>query len=219
MPRLALLIIAPALLLCAGMAEAQFIRNGTLDANASGWKLFSSCGDVIWDDGAGNPAGSIRLNSCGQGDTDPTAAQSIDNLVAGATYTISVDVRLYADSSGDGTGKSFGIFLDNEPGNPLLLDEFLDDNWHTVTTTFVATSRTARIIFAAELDARTPGGPGQNTDVAYSIDNISVAGPVAPPLAAVSVPGLSDAALITLGLLLVTCAGTMIAMRKTRAAR
>ncbi|MEO6929943.1 MAG: hypothetical protein ABI190_12335, partial [Casimicrobiaceae bacterium] len=128
-----------------------------------------------------------------------TAAQTITDLVIGATYTVSVDVQLWSDSSGDGTGKSFGIFLDAEPGNPLVLNEFLDDNWHTVTTTFTATSRTATLIFAAELDARTPGGPGQNTDVAYAIDNISVSGPVAPP---VPVPTMSDFMLVVLGLLL-----------------
>ena len=66
------------------------------------------------------------------------------------------------------------MFLDNEPANPLLLTEFLDGNWHTVRVNFTATSTSATIIFAGELDARTPGGPGITTDVAYFIDNISV---------------------------------------------
>ncbi|MEP7062777.1 MAG: hypothetical protein ABI881_10285 [Betaproteobacteria bacterium] len=213
MRNVARLVIATALLFCMGTAGAQFIRNGTLDTNANGWNLSSSCGDAVWDGGAGNPPGAIRLNSCGQGDSDPTAAQTISNLVIGATYTVSVDVQLFADSSGDGTGKSFGIFLNNAPGNPLALNEFLDNSWHTVTTSFTATSGSATLFFAAELDARTPGGPGLNTDVAYNIDNIVVSGPVAAP---VTVPVMSNSALVMVALLLAACAGVIIRARQKR---
>jgi hypothetical protein len=207
MRNIARLAIGVVLLSCMGTAGAQFIRNGTLESNANGWNLSSSCGDAVWDGGAGNPAGAIRLNSCGQGDSDPTAAQTISNLVIGASYTVSVDVHLFTDSSGEGTGKSFGIFLNDAPGNPLVLNEFLDNSWHTVTTTFIATSGTARLFFAGELDARTPGGPGQDTDVAYYIDNVVVSGPVALP---VNVPATSYPALLVLTLLLAACAAATI---------
>lgn len=209
----ATLVIASALLLGAGTAGAQFIRNGTLNANANGWSLSSTCGDAVWDGSVGNPPGAIRLNSCGQGDSDPTAAQTISNLVIGATYTVSVDVQLFTDSSGDGTGKSFGIFLNDEPGNPLILGEFLDSNWHTVTTTFTATSTTATLFIAAELDARTPGGPGQNTDVAYNIDNISVSGPVG---LAASIPTLSGPMLAALAMLILAVCGIIIRTQRRR---
>jgi uncharacterized repeat protein (TIGR01451 family) len=80
---------------------------------------------------------------------------------------------LHVNASG-ANGKSFGIFVDNEPGNPIFLGEFLDGAWHTVTASFVATSASHTIIFAAELDARTAGVAG-SSDVSYYIDNVSLA--------------------------------------------
>jgi len=196
MRRFSFLVTAAVLLLCTAPLHAQLVTNGTLTANANGWTLVSSCADAVWDGTTGNPQGSIRLNSCGQADSDPTAAQTIGGLVVGATYTIKVDVHLHADLGG-GTGKSFGIFLDTEPGNPLLLTEFLDGGWHTVTTSFTAGSTSATIIFAGELDARTPGGPGSTTDVSYFIDNISVS-----RSGTTAVPTMSERALFALGILL-----------------
>jgi hypothetical protein len=206
-----LLATVAVLLLSSPPVHAEFITNGTLNTDASGWTLGGGCGDEVWDGSAGNPPGSIRLNACGESNSDPTASQTISGLVPGTTYTVSVDVHLHVSSSGGGTGKSFGIFLNSEPGNPLLLTEFLDSNWHTVTTTFVAAASSATIIFAGELDARTPGGPGLTTDVSYYIDNISVTGQVNIP----SIPTLSEWALLALGLVLAACA--VIAMRRHRA--
>jgi hypothetical protein len=76
---------------------------------------------------------------------------------------------------------------------------FLDNSWHTVTTTFTAASSSATIIFAGELDARTPGGPGSTTDVSYYIDNISVTGSSPVP----AVPAPSTVLLLITGLLAV----------------
>jgi hypothetical protein len=188
-----------ALLLCTAPLHAQSFTNGTLNTDASGWTLLGGCVPSAWDGPTGNPPGSILMNSCGEPASDPTAAQTITGLVVGATYTISVDVHLHVAASGAGTGKSFGIFLNTQPGNPLLLTEFLDGNWHTVTTTFTAASTSATIIFAGELDARTPGGPGSTTDISYYIDNISL---VAPAAALVAVPTLSEQALLFLVILL-----------------
>ena len=210
---LARLAIGAALLFCVGTAGAQIITNGTFDSNASGWQLLSSCGDAVWDGGVGNPAGGVRLNSCGQGDSDPRAAQTMHNLVVGAVYNVSVDVQLFTDSSGDGTGKSFGIFLNAQPGNPLVLAEYLDGSWHTLTTTFTATATDMTLVFAAELDARTPGGPGQNTDVAYNIDNVVVTGPTTTP---VFVPTMSNLALGMMALLLAACAFVTFGVRRNR---
>jgi hypothetical protein len=213
MRRISLLLASAVLALCAGPLHAQFITNGTLDVDASGWTLGGGCGDEAWDGSNGNPPGSIRLNACGEPDSDPAASQTITGLTVGARYTIQVDVRLFANSSGGGTGKSFGVFLNNEPANPLLLTEFLDGNWHTVRASFTATSTSVTIIFAGELDARTPGGPGITTDVAYFIDNISVTQVVAPG----AIPTLSEHALLLLGVLLAVCAALML--RKRRAVR
>jgi hypothetical protein len=190
-----LLVTVVASLLCAAPLHAQLITNGALNANASGWTLGGGCGDEVWDGSVGNPSGSIRLNACGEATSDPTASQTINGLVVGTVYTISVDVHLHVNLSG-GTGKSFGIFLNSAPSTPLLLTEFLDNSWHTVTTTFTASSNSATIIFAGELDARTPGGPGSTTDVSYYIDNISVTG-ASPP----GVPAPSSVLLVLTGLL------------------
>ena len=209
MDRNVIAAMATAMLLCAVPLHAQSFTNGTLDTNAAGWTLAGGCLDEAWDGANGNPPGSIRLNACGESDSDPTAAQTINGLVVGATYTISVDVRLHVAASGAGTGKSFGIFLNTQPGNPLLLTEFLDGNWHTVTTTFTAASTSATIIFAAELDARTPGGPGSTTDVSYYIDNIVLG---APKAASVAVPTMSEMALLLLAILL--AAGAVPTLRR-----
>ena len=213
MRRISLLLASAALALCAGPLHAQFITNGTLDFNASGWNLGGGCGDEAWDGANGNPPGAIRLNACGESDSDPAASQTITGLTVGASYTIQADVQLFANSSGGGTGRSFGVFLNNEPANPLLLTEFLDGNWHTVRVNFTATSTSATIILAGELDARTPGGPGITTDVAYFIDNISVA----QVASGGAIPTLSDQGLLVLGVMLAACAG--LVLRKRRAAR
>jgi hypothetical protein len=206
-------LTAVGLLLCAASLHAQLVTNGTLNANANGWSLGGGCGDEFWDGANGDPPGSIRLNACGESDSDPAAAQTINGLVVGEIYKVKVDVHLHVNSSGGGTGRSFGIFLNAEPGNPLLLTEFLDGNWHTVSAKFTASSTSATIIFAGELDARTPGGPGTTTDVSYFIDNISV---VPSASAATAVPTMSEYALLGLGALLATCAALVLRKRYVR---
>jgi hypothetical protein len=212
MARYSLMLAAAMLALCAGPLRAQSFFNGTLDSNANGWTLGGGCGDEMWDGANGNPPGSIRLNACGESDSDPTASQTITGLVVGATYIVKVDVHLHANSSGGGTGKSFGIFLNAEPANPILLTEFLDGNWHTVTVPFTATATSATIIFAGELDARTPGGPGASTDVSYFIDNISL---IPPAAVASNIPTTSQQALLALGVVLAACAAVVLRKRRT----
>jgi hypothetical protein len=209
MRRISLLLASAALALCAGPLHAQFITNGTFDFNASGWNLGGGCGDEAWDGANGNPPGAIRLNACGESDSDPAASQTITGLTVGASYTIQADVQLFANSSGGGTGRSFGVFLNNEPANPLLLTEFLDGSWHTVRVNFTATSTSATIILAGELDARTPGGPGITTDVAYFIDNISVT----QVASGGAIPTLSEQGLLVLGIMLAACAGLILRKR------
>lgn len=213
MRRISLLLASAVMALCAGPLHAQFITNGTLDVDASGWTLGGGCGDEQWDAANGNPPGSIRLNACGEANSDPAASQTISGLTVGASYSIQVDVHLHVPASGSGTGRSFGVFLDSEPGNPLLLTEFLDGNWHTVRVNFTAASTSATIIFAGELDARTPGGPGATTDVSYFIDNISVTQNVAGG----AIPTLSEQALLALGIVLAAAAA--LVLRKRRAVR
>jgi hypothetical protein len=210
MRQISLLLVSAVMALAAGPLHAQFITNGTLNVDASGWSLGGGCGDEQWDGSAGNPPGAIRLNACGEPDSDPTASQTVSGLTVGATYTIKADVRLHVSSSGGGTGRSFGIFLNSEPGNPLLLTEFLDSGWHPVSVNFTAASTSATIILAGELDARTPGGPGSTTDVSYFIDNISVTQVVGVG----AIPTLSGQALLALGIVLAICAAMILRRRR-----
>jgi len=214
MNRCSLALTAVLLLGAAPIHAQNLVTNGTFNTDASGWTLGGAgCTTAAWDGGTGNPPGSVLLNECGESDSDPFASQTISGLTPGASYAITVDVLLQVNIGG-GTGKSFGIFLDSEPANPLLLTEFLDGNWHTVTVKFVATSTSHTIIFASELDARTPGGPGVTTDVSYFIDNVSLA--PSGVIATNTVPAMSDPALIVLGVLLAACAAWVLRRRHTR---
>jgi hypothetical protein len=214
MNRFSLALTAVLLLGAAPLHAQNLVTNGTFNTDASGWTLGGAgCTPASFTGGTGNPPGSVLLNECGESDSDPFASQTISGLTPGASYAITVDVLLETNIGG-GTGKTFGIFLDSEPANPLLLTEFLDGNWHTVTVKFVATSTSHTIIFASELDARTPGGPGVTTDVSYFIDNVSLV--PSGVIATNTVPAMSDPALILLGILLAGCAAWVLRGRPTR---
>jgi uncharacterized repeat protein (TIGR01451 family) len=152
-------------------ATDNLASNGSFDTDATGWSLSSACNDSRWVASAGNAPGVVQLNECGQFDSDPTAKQTLGGLTPGETYRISVDVLLHTDISANRT--SFGIFIDTEPGNPIFLGEFIDGTWQTATAIFTATSSIHTLIFAAELDTRTPGVVA-NSDVSYYIDNVSL---------------------------------------------
>jgi RHS repeat-associated protein/uncharacterized repeat protein (TIGR01451 family) len=151
------------------------VTNGTFNTSANGWALGGGCGDEHWISNVGNPPGSVQLNACGESNSDPLASQVVSGLTPGQTYAISVDVRLHVNGSGGApNGKSFGIFIDSEPSNPIFLGEYLDNTWHAVSSNFTATQSSHTLILAGELDARTPGVSG-NSDVSYYIDNVSLA--------------------------------------------
>jgi hypothetical protein len=171
----------------------NLFTNGSFTSNATGWTIISSgcvtsslnpggAGDAGGGNGYGyqthfgDPAGSYGLNECGTSGTDPALGQTVTGLTIGDEYEVDVDINNQSGfATGYGTGRSFGIFLNAEPADPIGFGEAPPDgNWHLVTADFVATSTTATIIFAAELDARTPGGPGHATDVAEMIDNASL---------------------------------------------
>ena len=176
-----------AALLCASAAmsaQANLITNGTFDTQPNGadWVLSNSCVgsyyNYMWTTfNAGSGHGSyIRLNECGNAGSNPTASQTVSGLTVGARYEVKWDLMLYETGSNFGTGKSFGLFLGSDAtGQQLLLTELASlYAWQTFTASFIATSSTQTLTFAGELDARTPGGPGRTTDVAYGIDNVSL---------------------------------------------
>jgi len=193
-------------LACAGAAlsaQADLITNGSfaVTPTGNGWQLTNSCAGLdsyMWTNAHSDAAHGnyVRLNECGNATSNPTASQTVTGLTVGASYQVQWDMMLYENASGFGTGKSFGLFLGNDTtGQALLMTELGTlYAWQTFTASFVASSSTATLTFAGELDARTPGGPGRATDVAYGIDNVSlnVRNTVPEPasLALVAVAGL-----------------------------
>ncbi len=163
------------LVLLASPIRAELITNGTFSGSASGWTLAALLCPLAtaYDPLAGNPAGSARLNTCGESNGDSVASQLVTGLSAGLTYTLTWDVLLHFAGTFAGNGESFGVFLDNQPGSPIFLGEWLDDNWHAAQVSFVATNSSHTIYLASELDLRTPG-VAFNTDVSYYIDNVSL---------------------------------------------
>jgi uncharacterized protein (TIGR03437 family) len=146
--------------------------NGTFNTDASGWVLGGTgCTPAVYDSQTGFPSGSLLLKACGEPDSDPTAAQTVTGLTPGVTYQVSVDVLAVTTSSA--TGSSFGIYLDSQPSHPIFLGNFSSQNYYPtpVRATFTATSTSHTIIFAAEVDPRTPG-ISTATTTPYNIDNI-----------------------------------------------
>jgi hypothetical protein len=156
--------------------------NGGFNGNALGWTIVQAgcvgnisllpggIGDSGFSNGygylstVGNPAGSFGLNECGS-PNDPTIGQTITGLTIGDTYEVGIDIESYQPNSGFGGGHSFGIFIDAEPGHPILTTEFAPGAWHHVIADFTAQHTSAVVMFAAELNG---------TDVPYAIDNASI---------------------------------------------
>ena len=122
----------------------------------------------------GNPGQCVRLESDGESISDPTATQTVTNLTVGKRYRLSWDLALRINFGGAGTGRSFGVFLDQQTFNNALYEgEQLVTNYIRYSVTFVATNTTHTIIFAGELDGRSNGGVG-TTDVSYKLDNVDL---------------------------------------------
>ena len=164
-------------------ARADLISNGDFEYYSpfyavpnypitdGGWTFANHAG-VVAD--VGNPGKAARLESGGSGASDPTISQTITGLNVGTTYTVQWDLRLGVNYSGSGTGRSFGVFLDNQTyDDALYFGEHLSTSYVTQSVGFVASATSHTLIFAGELDSRTNGGLG-TTDVSYRIDNIQV---------------------------------------------
>jgi hypothetical protein len=188
-------LILIATLSVAGAAGATpLVVNGGFDSNLSGWNLGGGCANPAFRTD-GNGTGAVTLNSCGESYADPNVSQTIHGLVVGHTYSLTWDQMLDDNWGGTGgDGKSFAVFLGTDGGTALFTNEYLLKTWKSMSTTFVATSTSQLITFAAELDQRTTGVT-RTTDVSYALDNVALS-----DLSAASVPEPASVALLGLGL-------------------
>jgi hypothetical protein len=189
-------IVLIATLSVAGSAGATpLVVNGGFESNLNGWTVGGGCGPAAFRPVGNGAGGAVTLNSCGETNADPTVAQTIHGLVVGHTYSLSWDQMLDDNWGGSGGyGKSFAVFLGADGGNALLVNEYLVKSWKNMSTSFVATSTSQLITFAAELDVRT-AGVTHNTDVSYALDNVALA-----DLSASAVPEPASLTLLGLGL-------------------
>ena len=183
--------LAP-LILClviglANVGMANLIQNGdfencdtilstdTTTHSTGGW-IFAHYAGVNDSTGRylGNPGKFVRLEGNGLSTSDPTATQTVSNLTVGASYRLSWDLALRVTAGGSGTGRSFGVFLDQQSyTNALYIGERLSSAYTNCSVDFVATATTHSFIFAGELDNRSNGGVGI-TDVSYLLDNVDL---------------------------------------------
>jgi len=166
------------------MAGSMTITDGDFEAfdpafatppttlNLNDWTFSNFAG--IDTDTPGNPGRAVRLEAGGLATTDPTARQEITGLTIGVQYTLEWDWAMRINTSGAGNGPSFGVFLDSQSfANSLFLGTRLLSTYARDSATFVATSSSHLVIFAAELDDRSNGAG--TTDVSYRLDNVSFA--------------------------------------------
>jgi len=183
-------VLAMLVILMAGFtAHASSITNGTFDS-PSGWTSGpSECGQPggQWNPGLGDPGGAMVLNQCGSASINPEIYQTVTGLTVGDTYQLDWDYHLY-DNGNTTLLDTFGVFLNagssapSDSSTPIFLGSITNGDtynnlspstWVHGLTTFVATQDTNTIMFAGELDQRTPGVP-QRSDVSYIIDNIAL---------------------------------------------
>ncbi len=111
-------------------AQGNLIFNGGFDLNANGWTVTNSI--TGWRDLKGNPGGFLVLDAT-PSSLDPTAFQSIVNILPGTTYRVTGDYQYSIDRGGSNPADaSFRVAFDGvsvfEAVKPSSL-AFRDENW------------------------------------------------------------------------------------------
>jgi hypothetical protein len=148
---------------CLVVAQGNLIVNGGFDIDSSGWTLTNVAGNGGAGPGdKGNPGGMISLKSVTPSPaTDPTISQTVNSLTPGIVYVVSGDYENMTQIHGGLV--SFGVAIDSvlffQTSAPF------DFNWHTFSFDYTATSSSALLSIAAEMNG---------TSVYYGIDNIAM---------------------------------------------
>lgn len=176
------LAAAAAGLLLSGAASASLITNGMFDASLADWTPsgFGCSTQVDWQNLGGAHGGVARLNACGEAFSDPKITQTIvAGLAIGQSYVLTWEDLVHASVSPN--GQSFAALLD---GNVISSSENLSGSWQSYSVSFVATSNSHSIGFAAER---------LYSDVSYYVDNVALN--AVPEPTSLTIAGLALAAL------------------------
>ena len=171
------------------------VINGTFDlpvpsnGTDNGWTSSTIDAAGGWRSTGCNPSTGpfFILNDSGQPGTDPTIAQLLTGLTAGATYQVTGDFREVLNAQSTTTTQAFGVAIDGvfEFENPGIGNNAL---WRSFSFDFTAAATSATLSLAAERNG---------TDVDFGVDNIAIALVSTPPVDGV-VPEPGTAALLGL---------------------
>ena len=146
-------------------ASENLIINGGFNGNADGWIITDTFGGFGFTPVLGNPGGNVLLDSFNPTlETDPTATQTVADLVPGSTYLISGDYKPGKLRGSDlPIGQSFGVAMDGE--YIFTTHAPADFTWRQFSVLYVATSPTSVVTLSSQING---------TGSTYAIDNIAM---------------------------------------------
>lgn len=169
-------------------AQENLVMNGGFNANSNGWTVANTPGGFGYHSRVGNPPGGVQLDNVNPSSlSDPTASQTITNLVLNQSYLISGE---YRQGKIRGTNlpldvPSFGVALNGD----YLFTAYSPGNipdWTQFRFFYTASSSTALLSISSQING---------TGVSYDIDNIAM----------YAVPEPSSAMLVMLGAGMLGC--------------
>jgi hypothetical protein len=142
-----------------------------------------------WSDAGGDPGGVFFLNNTGHHPAladDPQIYQDIVGLVAGRTYTLSADYKVFptTEPPAGGTTPDLGFKIDGNLTGVVLDESAGNTAWHHFSETFTylgIAGNANRLTIFAEMN---------NGDGSALVDNISIAEVVPVPMPASVLSGM-----------------------------